>query len=226
MATKAADAPTVLRGVAPAKLADPTIKLEQLAWLRRTGNLAEAKTLASQPPAHQTDAWWNERQQLARELLAAGRAADAYAVTVQHGQTKGIAFAEAEFLAGWIALRHLKKPAEAQKHFQTLYDGVSTDSSKSRAAYWLGRTDEAANRKKEAQEWYSRAAAFGQTFYGQLAAQQAAGRLAPGAERSDRLRRRPAGAGRPRAGDGGALTSARAATASARGRSCCAWRAW
>ncbi len=78
MATKAADAPTVLRGVAPARLADPTIKLEQLAWLRRTGNLNEAKTLASQPPAHQTDAWWNERQQLARELLSAGRAAGSY----------------------------------------------------------------------------------------------------------------------------------------------------
>ncbi|MFI5029944.1 MAG: transglycosylase SLT domain-containing protein [Reyranellales bacterium] len=175
MATKAADAPIVLRGVAPAKLADPTIKLEQLAWLRRTGNLAEAKTLASQPPAHQTDAWWNERQQLARELLSAGRAADAYAVTVQHGQTKGIAFAEAEFLAGWIALRHLKKPTEAQKHFQTLYDGAPTENSKSRAAYWLGRTDETAHRKKEAQEWYSRAAAFGQTFYGQLAAHKLPG---------------------------------------------------
>lgn len=175
MATKAADAPTVLRGVAPARLADPTIKLEQLAWLRRTGNLAEAKTLAGQPPAQQTDAWWNERQQLARDLLAAGHAADAYAVTVQHGQTKGVAFAEAEFLAGWIALRHLRKPAEAQKHFQTLYDGVRTDISKSRAAYWLGRTDEAASRKKEAQEWYSRAAAFGQTFYGQLAARKLPG---------------------------------------------------
>ena len=175
MATKAADATTVLRGVPPVRLADPTIKLEQLAWLRRTGNLAEAKALAAQPPAQQTDAWWNERQQLARDLLSAGRTADAYAVAVQHGQTKGIAFAEAEFLAGWIALRHLKKPGEAQKHFQTLYDGAPNDIARSRAAYWLGRTDEAANRKKEAQEWYSRAAAFGQTFYGQLAARKLPG---------------------------------------------------
>jgi soluble lytic murein transglycosylase len=175
MATKAADATTVLRGVAPAKLADPTIKLEQLSWLRRTGNLADAKALAIQPPANQTEGWWNERQQLARDMLAAGHAADAYAVTVPHGQTKGIAFAEAEFLAGWIALRHLKKPADAQKHFQTLYDGAPTDFSRSRAAYWLGRTHEAASRSKEAQDWYSRAAAFGQTFYGQLAARKLPG---------------------------------------------------
>ena len=111
---KAADAPTVLRGVAPAKLAEPgdQARAARVAaphrQLRR-GQGARRRT----PPTDQTDAWWNERQQLARDLLAAGRAADAYAVTVQHGQTKGIAFAEAEFLAGWIALRHLKKPAEA-----------------------------------------------------------------------------------------------------------------
>jgi len=94
---------------------------------------------------------------------------------VPHGQTKGIAFAEAEFLAGWIALRHLKKPAEAQKHFQTLYDGAPTDHSRARAAYWLGRTHEAAGRSKEAQDWFARGAAFGQTFYGQQAARKLPG---------------------------------------------------
>jgi soluble lytic murein transglycosylase len=175
MATRAADAPTVLRGVPAATLAEPTIKLEQLAWLRKTGKFDEARAIAVQAQPNQTDAWWNERQQLARDLLAAGHPAEAYAVTVPHGMTKGVAFAEAEFLAGWIALRHLKKPAEAQKHFQTLYDGVSIDSSKSRAAYWLGRTHEAAGRSRDAMEWFGRGAAFGQTFYGQLAARRLPG---------------------------------------------------
>ena len=172
MATRAADAPTVLRGVSAARLDEPAIKLERAQWMRRTGSLDDAKTLLTGPVANQNDAWWNERQQLARDLLAAGRAADAYAVTVPHGLTKGVAFAEAEFLAGWIALRHLKRAADAQKHFQTLYDGVATDVSKSRAAYWLGRTHETAGRGKEANEWYGRAASFGQTFYGQLAARK------------------------------------------------------
>ena len=90
----------------------------------------------------------------------------------------GVSFAEAEFLAGWIALRHLKKTAEAQKHFQTLHDGVTTDISKSRAAYWLGRTHETAGRAKEANDWYGRASAFGQTFYGQLAARKLPGTAA------------------------------------------------
>ena len=140
MATRAADAVTILRGVPAAKLAEPTIRLEQVTWLRRTGKLDQARALLAQSAPDQSDAWWNERQQVARDLLAAGRAADAYAMVSRHGQLKGVAFAEAEFLAGWIALRHLKKPAEGLKHFQTLYDGVSTAVSKSRAAYWLGRS--------------------------------------------------------------------------------------
>ena len=179
MATRAADAPTVLRGVAAARLNEPAVRLERAQWLRRTGNLDEAKTVMSgNQGTNQTDAWWNERNQLARDLLAAGRPADAYAVVVGHGLTKGVPFAEAEFLAGWIALRHLKKPADGQKHFQTLYDGVSTAISKSRAAYWLGRSHETAGRAKDANEWYARAAGFGQTFYGQLAARKLPGTAA------------------------------------------------
>ena len=175
MATRAADTVQILRGVTPAQLDQPTIRFERLQWLRRTGNLNEAKALLVTPGAGQTDGWWSERQQVARDLLAAGRAADAYAVVVQHGQSKGLAFAEAEFLAGWIALRHLRKPADGLKHFQTLYDGVSTDISKSRAAYWMGRASEAAGKSKDANEWYGRAAGYGQTFYGQLAARKLPG---------------------------------------------------
>lgn len=175
MATRAADAAALLRGVAAAKLDQPAIRLERISWLRRTGKLDEAKALLAAPPVDQDEAWWSERQQVARDLLAAGRPADAYAVAIQHGQVKGIAFAEAEFLSGWIALRSLKKPAEALKHFQTLYNGVSTDISRSRGAYWLGRAYEASGRTKDAREWYARAAAFGQTYYGQLAARKVPG---------------------------------------------------
>jgi len=175
MATKAADTVTILRGVAPARLNEPTVKLERLQWMRRNGNLDEAKALLVSPNPGQTEAWWNERQSIARDMLAAGRAADAYAVVVPHGQTRGIPFAEAEFLAGWIALRHLRKNADAQKHFQTLLDGAPTENSKSRAAYWLGRTAEASGKAAEAKDWYGRAAAFGLTFYGQLAARKLPG---------------------------------------------------
>jgi soluble lytic murein transglycosylase len=175
MITRAADAGTLVRAVSAARLEDPTVKLERAQWLRRSNNLDQAKALMLTPTANQNDAWWNERNQLARDLLAANRAADAYAVAAAHGQTKGVAFAEAELLAGWIAFRQLKKTAEALKHFQKLYDGATIDTSRSRAAYWLGRTNESAGRTKEANEWYAKAATMGQTFYGQLAARKLPG---------------------------------------------------
>ena len=175
MATRAADATNLLKAVPAARLDEPGIRLERFQWLRRTGNLDQAKALLLASPTARSEAWGNERQLLARDLLAAGRAADAYAVIVPHALTRGVSFAEAEFLAGWIALRQLKRNAEAQKHFHALYEGVGTDISKSRAAYWLARAYETAGKRNEAKEWYGRAAQYGQTFYGQLAARKAPG---------------------------------------------------
>ena len=121
--SRLADAVTVLRGVAPAKLDAPAIKLERTQWMRRTGSLDDARALLAKPVANQNDAWWNERNQVARDLLAAGRAADAYAVTVPHGLTRGVSFAEAEFLAGWIALsaisRRRPRPKSTSRHCMT-----------------------------------------------------------------------------------------------------------
>ncbi len=175
MATRAADTAALLRALPPARLTEPTLRFERMQWIRRTGTLDEAKAALAGPIPNQNDAWWNERNLVVRALLDADRPADAYAVATGHGLTKGVSFAEAEFLAGWIALRQLKKPAVALKHFSTLYDGVSTDISKSRGAYWLARTYEEAKQSKDASDWYARAAGYGQTFYGQLAARKLQG---------------------------------------------------
>jgi soluble lytic murein transglycosylase len=172
MVTRAPEAASLLKAVSEAKLNDPEVQLERLRWLRQTGSLDDARALLAAPGTPQTEAWANERQQLARDLFTAGRLTDAYETSLPHGQIKGLAFADAEFFAGWIALRFLKKNSEALKHFKTLYDGVNADVFKSRAAYWLGRAEEAAHHNKEAANWYGRAAAFGQTFYGQLAARK------------------------------------------------------
>lgn len=175
MATRAADAATLVRALPPARLNEPTLRFERMRWIRRTGTLDEAKAALAGPIPNQNDAWWNERNLVVRALLDADRPAEAYAVATGHGLTKGVSFAEAEFLAGWIALRQLKKPAVALKHFSTLYDGVSTDISKSRGAYWLARTYEAVGQTKDTSDWYRQAASYGQTFYGQLAARKLQG---------------------------------------------------
>ena len=91
---------------------------------------------------------------------------------------------------------------------------MTTDISKSRAAYWLGRTHEAAGRAKEANDWYGRASSFGQTFYGQLAARKlprTAARLPTDPVTTDADRSRWAVA----SGDDGALSARRATSSNA-----------
>jgi soluble lytic murein transglycosylase len=83
---------------------------------------------------------------------------------------------QAEFLAGWLALRFLDRPEDASRHFRALYENVSTPISLSRGAYWAGRAAEALRRPEEAAQWYGLAAQHVTTFYGQLAAE----RLSPG----------------------------------------------
>ncbi|MGH6855612.1 MAG: transglycosylase SLT domain-containing protein, partial [Aestuariivirga sp.] len=76
---------------------------------------------------------------------------------------------EGEFLAGWIALRHLKEPGKALPHFQKLATLVSTETEKARAQYWTGRAFAALGRETEAKSAYREAAQYSTVYYGQLA---------------------------------------------------------
>ncbi|MGQ0742038.1 MAG: lytic transglycosylase domain-containing protein [Alphaproteobacteria bacterium] len=112
---------------------------------------------------------WPERHIDARDSLKAGRHRPAYNLVSNSHLKAGTEYADAEFLAGWIALRFLESPKIAREHFEKLLAAVSTPISRARAYYWLGRADEAAGRAAEAAEHYQRASQYGTTFYGQLA---------------------------------------------------------
>ena len=169
----ASDAETLLAAV-PADLRDdPGLMLDHARYLRRTDRLADAVALWTQAgaaaqeaePSHLT-AFWGERNILARKLLAAGDAADAYALVVAHGQRAPAEVADAEFLAGFIALRMLHDPASAMRHFAVLARSHAA-ITQGRAQYWLGRAAAAAG--KDPRPFYEKAAAWPTTFYGQLA---------------------------------------------------------
>ena len=81
----------------------------------------------------------------------------------------GDQYAEQQFLAGFIALRFLKDPTRALIYFQRLGASVSRPISKSRAEYWQGRAYEALGDTASAYGHYRLAAAYPETFYGQLA---------------------------------------------------------
>lgn len=160
---------------------DPGLHYERMRWRRRHGLATAAREmLLEAPPAQEfLRRWWRERIWHIRESIDDGQLNDAYLLSASHKQKKGVGFAEAEWLAGWIALRFLGKPEVGLRHFDLLYAGVSTPISRARAAYWAGRTAEQLKRPEEANTWYGRAADHITTFYGQLAA----ARL--GAEKAD-----------------------------------------
>ncbi|MCU0945230.1 MAG: lytic transglycosylase domain-containing protein [Rubritepida sp.] len=113
-------------------------------------------------------ALWTERQVLARKLLRLGEPRLAYQVASQHGQTvAGEPRQEAEFLAGFIALRALEDPARAKPHFQRVREGSRSAITQARSHYWEGRAETDPARARRA---YEQAAAFPVAFYGQLGA--------------------------------------------------------
>jgi soluble lytic murein transglycosylase len=118
-------------------------------------------------------AFWMERQYLAHQLLRDGDPQGAYDVVVAHGQTEPAFIAEAEFLAGFIALRRLNNPLDATRHFDALAAASHAVLTQSRAWYWLGRAQLAMGH--DPIKDYLNAATWPTTFYGQIA-HRAAGR--------------------------------------------------
>ena len=76
---------------------------------------------------------------------------------------------EAEFLAGWIALRSLSNPEAALRHFGKLAEIAPTRTEKARAHYWIGRSYAALGNKGEARAAYEEASRHSTIYYGQLA---------------------------------------------------------
>lgn len=162
-------------GRVPASLADdPGLLYERMRWRRRSDQDAGAIEILLNRPAElgRPNAWWAEQHILARRAMERGDYALAYRLAAGHGQKDGFGFAQAEFLAGWLALRFLDRPADALRHFTLLHDGVSTPLSVSRGAYWAGRAAEALGRTEESLRWYGLAARHVTTFYGLLAAEK------------------------------------------------------
>ncbi|MEL7492068.1 MAG: transglycosylase SLT domain-containing protein [Pseudomonadota bacterium] len=157
---------------------DPGVMLAAVRYFRRSGEEPRAVSIARQAPTtpealRNPSRWWYERRLLVRWAIKERRFDDAYAMAAEHGLAPGTDFSEAEFYAGWLALRYLGAPDRAETHFKALAANVSAPISVARAYYWLGRTFEARN--EDTAPYYERAARHLYTFYGQLAAEKLGG---------------------------------------------------
>jgi soluble lytic murein transglycosylase len=166
-------ATSLIASLDPAVANDPRFLFDHARALRRFDRDEEAwaAILRVDPdsPVLNPAAMWNERHIMARDALKARRYDTAYEIVSKHRLKTGAGFADAEFLAGWIALRFLNKPDVALTHFQALAGGVSLPISRARAHYWTGRAYQALGRSDEAAASYRRAASDPYTYYGQLA---------------------------------------------------------
>lgn len=177
----AANAGDAFNALSPEDRADAGVTLAAIRYFRRRQEEPRAIALARSAPTdpkllRYPARWWEEQQLLMRWALKNRLYADAYAMAAHHGLEPGSGeFAEAEFNAGWIALRFLKDPARAEKHFAALAGNVSAPISISRGWYWLGRAAEAKGEEAIARERFAKAAKYVYTFYGQLAAEKIGG---------------------------------------------------
>lgn len=117
-------------------------------------------------------AWFDERRIIARRSIGPHNKDTwnaAYQIASRHGITSGDDLPDAEFLAGWIALRYGHNTDTALKHFQRVMDSSTTRTDKARGAYWLGRTYIAAGDKATATKYFRSAAQHSTIYYGQLA---------------------------------------------------------
>ena len=174
LAAGGADAEAAWAKVPPGLRADPGLLYAEARW-RRKKDMTDAAVqilLAHPGDPVRPELWAAERQVIARRVLAAGNAELAYRIAEQHGAIDGNAFADAEFLLGYIALRYMKDPARAFDDFSRILTRADSPYAKARAGYWGGRAAEAQAKPALAQKWYAAGAEHMATFYGQLAAHQ------------------------------------------------------
>jgi len=160
--------------LAAAAPADAALSMERARWLRRQERDAEAGAvwlaLTASPSAAAARAAWPERQVMARKLLRLGDARSAYAICAAHGiAAPGEPRQEAEFLAGFLALRKLGEAAAAERHFIRLGEESRSVITRARSLYWQGRAAAAQGQAARAREHYAAAAELPLAFYGQLA---------------------------------------------------------
>ncbi|MGJ0454202.1 MAG: lytic transglycosylase domain-containing protein [Methylocystis sp.] len=155
---------------------DPGLLYGRVHKLRKDKKFVEASALLRNAPRDieqvvDGDAWWEERRIVARKLLDQGDSQTAYKLCADHAAAKTSNKVDAEFNAGWIALRFLNDPIKAERHFTRLAQVAETPLQKSRAYYWLGRAAETAHAEDDskARNFYLQAATHSTTFYGQLA---------------------------------------------------------
>ena len=137
------------------------------------------------------DAWWDERRVLSRELVDQGDMKMAYGSSpLMPPKARPTPRTRSSMPAGTPCAASTTLPSAA-RHFSRIAEIADGPISLSRAYYWLGRAAEAGG-PGNAKDYFARAATYGTTFYGQLAAERIGQATRSPRPILDPVRRRPA----------------------------------
>jgi len=169
---------SLIAAVPDSHKADGGLQYERFIWRVRKGRSEDAKALlirtsTSAEALGRPEAWSNRRRAYARDEMRNGDPERAYEIAARHFLTGGSAYADLEWLAGYIALRKLNEPETALRHFDNHDAAVRSPISKGRAGYWRGRAYEAMGNAAAADQAYVQGAQYQTSFYGLLAAERA-----------------------------------------------------
>ncbi len=169
------DVPEILKS-------DIGLRYNRLKWRRRRGRIESSLEILNAAPNNnkeliRADLWWKERQVISRSLIYKKKFEMAYNVAKNHSLNKedekeSAAYAEAEWMAGWIALSFLDDPKTSLYHFNNFYKNVGYPISLARGGYWLGVSYEKIGDTNLSEKYFKEASKFLTTFYGQLAHQK------------------------------------------------------
>ncbi len=169
----APNAASLLASVSSSLTNDPAYIFARAQLARRQEKWQEAAQFLLRGPKDprlmvSPDQWWEEKRIVSRKLLDLGNPKLAFEVVEGHLGSTPANQAEAEFHEGWYAFRYLNQPRVGLVHFAKVAEASGKPVTRARAFYWMGRAAEA-GAGGSARDYYSRAAEFGFTFYGQMA---------------------------------------------------------
>jgi soluble lytic murein transglycosylase len=128
------------------------------------------ETLLSNARGAANDGQWSTAYAIASKVddaLPAGTEVSAQPLGVRDDYTS------LTWLAGTTALNRLGRPADAIGMFTRYGSAARSPQTISKGFYWAGRAAHAAGRTNEAQEYFRRASAYPDQYYGQLALERA-----------------------------------------------------
>lgn len=166
---------------------DAGLMQDRARYLREAGWNTAAQQLLARPHRFtyrpvDPETWYELQLLIAREAAAARQNTMAYNIARQVDdalpaganlslQPLGVRddYTSLTWLAGTLALRALNRPADAMAMFDRYANGGRSLQVTTKGAYWAGRAATQAGRFQDATAHFSRAAAYPELFYGQLA---------------------------------------------------------